>query len=294
MAATETILLPVAASAGAKGGVLATPFQYLLTGVETFKFVSFSDDPNAQWEIGGRMLNAAGTITPFDFIVPQVLTALHATILRVGAGALLTLTVRVRLSSTNPMWGRHWAQVQLQQGEGVAATILGTLVQSYVTGNLPAAWPGTAITAPVDGTGIPVRLTGALPAQGAAAVVPIDPVAADARVQYVTISVGMTTSVAAGARRPVLRWPSGPNSWCRMPACATFGPSVTFSCTWGLGLSAVDASAQLACSQGLPDKLFAEFADAQTAPTIQVVGIDAADQIGAIEVTTMRWVDPRQ
>jgi hypothetical protein len=154
--ATER-LFPSSGAAPAIGrGLVASSFQYYLSGEESLRIETLT--PNAAgtrvqvstrlWRESDRQIQiereeivgtAAGTQTDFPL----------------DAGALLNL--RIGTTTSTVAYGRVFVRAQLVRGSGAAATIVGTLLQGYISAQQDLAWPGSPIEKMRDAPGVVIN-----------------------------------------------------------------------------------------------------------------------------------------
>jgi hypothetical protein len=111
------------------------------------------------------------------------------------------LNLTVFASAGTPTIGQTFVIVQLVRGKGAAATVLGTLLQAYVTSTQHLAFPGSPVQSSLDGPGAVRMFGGTQPAAGLnfTEIVPFG-----ARWQLLAIRTRLTTSAVVATRVPIL------------------------------------------------------------------------------------------
>jgi hypothetical protein len=249
--------------------------------------LAIADVTPSQYAMNGRMMQADGSIVPFAYVGDFGNSATFApTDFPVGAGTLLTLIVQVFTESGQSLWGRNWVQVQLIQGSGASATVLGTLVQSVITTAIPAAWPGTIFRPPLDGPGFPTATAFGSPSGAAGATLSIT---GPFRAQLLGINFLYVCSGAAGNRIPTVQMSiGGAHPWFAAVQ-PSIGPGVSRQCFFVPGLATADYSAVLGFSiVGLPAVVILKPTD-----TISLggAGLDVGDQFQNVTMSWLRWYD---
>lgn len=264
------------------------PALFILTGVERLRVLAITDDGNATYSVNGRMQTPKGDVVPFSFVGQSTNTAvLQTQDFNLGAGTLLTLTVQIVQQSGTQMWGRDWVQVQVIEGTGTGAVVLGTLVQSYVTASLPVAWPGTPFRAAVEGPGLTrtTNIFGSIPGTSTAHFTPGHPF----RAQLLGFSFSYTSDAVAGSRimEFFFQGPFGTNAW--VVQSLGQAPSTTRSYFFVPGAASVDYSAiNGVFVYGVPEDVFLNATDTLL---IQAGNADVGDTFNNGNVVWRSWYD---
>lgn len=139
-------LYPGTASPIIGRGLVASSFQYYLTGVESLRVVMQSLVAGVKLELACRLWRESdrAVVLSRELIdsgtgIPTPVTTEYA----LDAGALLN--VRLGVASGTPAHGAIWVRVQLIQGAGAAAVVVGTLLQGFVSTSNDLGWPGSPI-----------------------------------------------------------------------------------------------------------------------------------------------------
>lgn len=169
----------------AGGSVVASSFQYLLTGEERLlvtvrwfarALVGGVTVAGRSWrsqtnDLSVFLVNTAQS--PTTGSQPSSTNGNLSAEITLDAGALLNL--RVSTDDMARKLGTCFVRVQLQRGSGTAATVLGTLLQGYISPGNDLGWPGSALTTMHAGRGVvlseiwsfqpgPLRATATVPA----------------------------------------------------------------------------------------------------------------------------------
>lgn len=283
------IILPARRGAvlAADGVAPLAPFQFVLSTFERLRVLTYSDDASAVYTIAGRVHRGDGTISTFAFQHAQVSeNSSPLKDVNVGAGALLTVSVYVSTQNGVSRHGRNWVRVQVIQGEGAAATVLGTLVQAYVTKQDPVAWPGTPFRSPTEGPGLVEFIEGTAPAAGGAAELTFTP---DRRYRIDALSVIFDTAAGGSARRVFVRQVTANGVDALFPAPFPQPASTTQTYVFGRGLPNLDASANGMVAGALPIELWSTNVSSYE---VNAALIAAADQFTAVGAQVTRWFDP--
>jgi hypothetical protein len=138
-------------------GLVASSFQYYLTGDEFLRVeASAPQISNIVVDIGARHWREADRVIQVHrerLVVDQLASVTRADY-ALDAGALLNL--RVSTANAAAVLGRLFVRAQLTVGSGAAASVLGTLLQGYISPANDRAWPGSPIETMHDGLGAEV------------------------------------------------------------------------------------------------------------------------------------------
>lgn len=190
-------VFPAAPALGPGGRILAAPFQFLLTGDDRLRIVSFNSLTGVVVAIQGYRMDPAGEKHPLRQVhTPNTDRTVATDDFALGAGALLNLTVFAAAGA--PLIGQTFVILQLVRGVGAAAVVLGTLLAGYVTARQPLGWPGSPIVSSLEGEPVIRVVTGTDPAAGAEV---SETVPTGARWELLSVRYTLVTSAVAGARR---------------------------------------------------------------------------------------------
>jgi hypothetical protein len=232
----ETVF-PARSPAGRAAGLVASPYQYLMTGEDNLVVTTWSDDGTLSLDLTGRFLKPDGEILPFvRSLTSGATTAGVVTPLPLGPGYLLNLSITAAAGAAVP-WGRLYARVDVARGTVGPRVVLGTLIAGYVTSVMYLAWPGSAIVYPWDGAGFLEWLTIPDPAVGGR---PSSAAPGISRWQIAAARTVLSTSATAGARRPVLQVRVGGVDYLEFGLPLAVGPSDTATCYWAAGMGGAD------------------------------------------------------
>ncbi len=286
--AGESILRPPRVTYGPILNNLGTPTQFVLSDVNRLRFLFHTDDAAVVWVVTGRMQRPDTQIVPFAFnVATQGAFIVSTQDLNVGAGTLLTLTVTITNQSGVSFWGRNWAQVQVIEGTGAAAIILGTLVQSHATTFMPAAWPGTPFRASIEGPGL-VQFQ-ALANPGAGLQAHWNP-PGGARARFLSIGFLLTTAAGGGTRTPGVTFLIGGGTALTIWSPVGQAAGVAHQYWFASGGPQIDNSATFGhVNVPLPSYLpLKGFDEVDTA----VVSMAGGDTITGCVVAFERWLEP--
>jgi len=134
-------------------GLIASSFQYLLTGTETLRVLTMPLGTGATFTLQSRQYRKATDDTQVSEhqLRGTVVGNTQVSDIPLTAGALLN--VRLSLTPASIRTGQVWAEVHLVQGQTGSTKIIGTLMQGYMGGDVALAWPGSAIQSLHDGRG---------------------------------------------------------------------------------------------------------------------------------------------
>lgn len=215
-------------------GLIASPFQFLVTGEDNLAITTRNSVAGAVVEVDYRFLEDG-------VLVPQATSLLHVpntdrtaktTYHKLGTGALLNL--RIIASAGAPAIGQTFVTVRVIRGDGAQGLALGTLVQGYVTGTQDLAWPGSPIQNSLE-PGYAVRMIqGTDPAAGAelAEILPFG-----VRWELLSFVVRLVTDATVGTRFVFLQIElPNPVPPLNFSASNVQPASQTFDYTWAAGL----------------------------------------------------------
>jgi hypothetical protein len=149
----------------AAGRVIASPFQFVLTGEDNLRVISLNSLAGVRVKIQGRRLNDRGKVDAFAFDhVPNSDRSARSEDYALGVGAILNLVVFAYAGT--PVVGQTFVITQLIRGFGASAVVLGTLLQGYVTSVQELAWPGSPLVSSTDGEPYVRNIVGTAPGVG--------------------------------------------------------------------------------------------------------------------------------
>jgi hypothetical protein len=193
---------------GAEGRPIVEPGALLVTGNDNLRVNSWNALAGVTLTIRLRFIDAqTGDIVANDFThTPNTNRTRATTDFPLSIGFPLNVTVFA--SSGTPSIGQCFVQVQIIRGFGGATTLLATLLQGYVTSVQALAYPGTPITASIDGNGAIRSITGTTPGAG---VDVSETVPSGARWELLSFEATLLTSAVVGTRTPLLVMTDGVN-----------------------------------------------------------------------------------
>jgi hypothetical protein len=239
--ANESVF-PAAAPVTIGRGLVASSFQFYLSGTESLRVTTitrfFAVDVDVAWRFWREDTRAIQINR--QAIRVSGLVATDTTDIPLDAGAIVNL--RVGTATTLPKYGQVFVRVEIVQGSGPAATVLGTLLQGYISASNDLAWPGSPLQSMHDSRGTVVDAGWDLfqgPLRGEKTV------PTGARWVLMAGSLLLTTGAAAGTRGAIFELFTHAGSYIyRCASDATVGPgsSMQYSIGSGLGLASAPAN----------------------------------------------------
>lgn len=265
------------------GKVLATPFQFYVTGEDKLVLVTWSSVV-CTVAFEGRWWSTEGRIEPFRHTFrTDGTTVAQSFAVNVQAGFLLNCAVDVVSGSVAP--GQCFAQLLIGRGQGTTFVKLGTVLQGYIGTSKFLGFPGSPLEASLEGRGYYNRQSIASPAAGAAW--SIRP--GTGKLWRLYSLCGLFTASIAGANRSVYLefLVNGLALQRRLAPVYAHPPGVASLYTWAPGLTTTTTNAQLANNAPLPDPCWL---DATTDVYGQVFTLDVADQWSSLHVQYEEWL----
>lgn len=214
------------------GRVIASPFQFAVTGEDHLRVAAWNTQPGARVGITWRFIDAATNEIKVgqDTLVPTSNAAINIKNVPLSAGFILNLIIT---ASGDPKLGQTFVRVLLMRGFTGALLAVGTMLQGYVTTQQVLAWPGSPIanSDSVEGHLASPALTPLGVGVGATVDVP-------AGLHWTLLAATITalTSGVAGLRRGVvLVGFAGANYMVYHPQ--TVGPGLAWNFSWATGLT---------------------------------------------------------
>ena len=209
--ATERVVL-ASPLALAGGRVIASPFQFYVTGEDNLQVVSTNSLSGVRVAVQGRYLTPAGEIKTFGFThTPNADRTTKSDIFQLGIGAVLNLTMFA--SAGSPRIGQTFVQAKLIRGLAGATIVLGTLLQGYITAAQELSWPGSPLQDSLEAGGVLRILTGTNPAAGSEI---LETVPTGAQWELLSFRATFVTSTAAATRLPALEIDDGTTTYIRI------------------------------------------------------------------------------
>lgn len=241
---TETIIRPGAA---ASGRVTPASFPFYTTGEDNLRITSYNSAAGVSLKINGRLIDNAGKANADSWDhTPNTDRSAKTTDITLSGSTLLNMTVFAGAGS--PKIGQTFVIVQLIRGTGVAALVLGTILQGYVTSVQAIGWPGSPIQSSIEGGGITRFIQGTNPGPG---VQILETVPAGARWELLTIGAQFATSATPATRRPRIGIISGGVHLIDNYHIGTMGASSSFGFAWAQGMALTVAFAAASAYSGL-------------------------------------------
>jgi hypothetical protein len=268
----------------AGGKVITSPFQFYSSGEDNIRVTSLNSVAGVRLKIQGRFIDSASVISSLAHDhIPNSDRTSKTTEFALGIGAVLNLTVFA--SAGTPTIGQTFVIVQLVRGSGAAATVLGTLLQAYVTSTQHLAFPGSPVQSSLDGPGAVRMFGGTQPAAGLnfTEIVPVG-----ARWQLLAIRTRLTTSAAVATRVPILTIVNNAADQIYLPQYRGSPAGASDFYVWAAGTAPFTAVAVGYNVAPLPTDLPLSGLVAVTCTT---PGLDVADQWFAPLFTIREWLE---
>jgi hypothetical protein len=268
----------------AGGRVIVSPFQFYSNGEDNIRVTSFNAVSGVRLKIQGRFIDSQQLITPLAHDhTPNTDRTAVTTEFALGVGAVLNFNVFA--SAGAPTTGQTFVIVQLIRGKGAAATVLGTLLQAYVTLTQHLAFPGSPIQSSLDGPGAVRMFAGTVPAAGIN-FTEISPFGA--RWQLLAVRTRLTTSAVVATRIPILTIVNNATDQIYLPQYRGSPASASDFYVWAAGVPAFTPAAVGYNAAPLPTDLpLPQF----TAITCTTPGLDVGDQWFAPILTVREWLE---
>lgn len=268
----------------AGGRLVAAPYQFVTTGEENLRVLSANSMPSLRLKIQGLRLSERGENVPFVYDhVSSSDRSVAKTEHALGFGALLHLTVFAVGGS--PPIGQTFVIVQVIRGIGVAATVLGTLLQGYVTSTQALGWPGSPIMNSTEGEPFIRVLSGTQPAAGADF---SETCPTGARWELQRVFANYTASAVAGTRLVQFRLVQGGVVVALLASARDVIISESANFMWAQNLPVLAASGSDIRQQAIPDRTILNSGDSFISFT---TGMLAGDQWAAPRYVVREWLE---
>lgn len=273
-----------AAELGQDGQPVVEPGAFFVDGSYGIRINSWNSLAGVVITVRARFLNSDGRLINQEWThTPNSNRTKATSDFPLGVGFPLNVTAFA--STGTPLIGQTFVQVQIISGLGGATTLLGTMLQDYVTSVQALAWPGSPIRSSIEGGGFPRTIVGAAPAAGAQV---IETVPTGARWVLRSWFQQFATAVAVANRFLFLQVFSGANQKMMSPSPVAQAASLTWFYTWAPGL----------VSQVGGDPRFIAMAYATQFPIlaaetlqVSVTNLQAADQLSAPIYTVEEFLE---
>lgn len=270
------------------GGDAAAFFPFATTGEDNLRVTTFNSVGGVNVEIAGRVRGADGTPKTFSFIHALTDDRLAQSVnYALSAGVLLNLTVHT--TGQEILFGHAFVIVQLIRGFTGDTTVLGTLLQGYITGTQHLSWPGSPIKHTREHDGVVRFLYPADPGAGLAVTQLVPP---GAIWQPISLRFRFTASAAAANRQPFVSFFDGLGGTELYHVASPFiviANGDIFS-TFGAG-AFVDNATMLGSmrAQGLPA---VELGQLYTI-VLNAAAFQAGDQLRSVVIGVREWLEGR-
>jgi len=266
-------------------GVIATPFQFHVTGEDNLEITTFNSVAGVRVDVHVRFLDDSDVVSKAYAIhhTPNTDRTAATTRHALGAGALLNL--RAVAGAGSPLVGQTFVIVRVVRGMTANAIALGTLVQGYVTGNQDLAYPGSPLVGSTD-VEPPVRFViGTDPPAGTQST---ETVPSGARWEVVMYTIALNTSAVAATRRLSLHINTVAEFLGQFTPSATQAASLRYVYTFGQGLSSEGAVKSAFVNYPLATSLILS-AGARLITSIE--NLDAGDNLEAPKMHIREWLE---
>lgn len=284
----ESVFLAAPLATG-RGGIIASPFQFIFTGEDHLRVATVNVASGRRIVIQGRWLaDGAAQVDSFSAAFDMTASGIEQRQrIPMGKGVLLNLVALATAGLVLP--GQCFVRVDVMRGLD-AQLLLGTLISGYVGSWGPLAWPGSVLQQPTDGPGWPNLVLSTTPAAGFAPSITV-PEETKWRVQ--SARVQLTTDATPGNRTIFLELVEQNNVIETLPPSQVQPPSTTFTYTWSAAggrdnaVSPIHSSGSLASPAYLTD-----FGGGNSRVRIATIGLQPADQFTELRVMTEEWRHP--
>lgn len=262
------------------------PPSSLYVGREDKLFVtSYNSASGFSVEVHTRMLLPSGVVVPgVQIHVPNSDRSSKTSLIPLAEGFLLNVLVIASAGSAKR--GQCYVVVGLSRGDGPVTINHQVMTQGYVfnAGNL--VWPGGPMEQPTQGLGYVRTYNGTQPAAGAEIneVVPTG-----ARWRLVALRNNLTTAVAVANRKPAIKLVIGALGAAFSPSPVTQTASLSWAYDTHIGMSSYTAADTTDVVMPIPASILLP---AGAVIATATVGIQAADQWAAPNVTIEEWIEP--
>jgi hypothetical protein len=266
--------------------VLTGPYELYLRGNESLRLTSWNSLVGVVLALQGRFLTSENVWSELrESHTPNTDRSPRTQVYQVAGSLVSNLVLFAEVGA--PFVGQTFVKLELVQGDGAAATVLGVVLQGYVTNNVALAWPGSPVVNSLDGGGYHRVLNGALPAVGGPW---FETVPSNARWELTSALVPLSTDAVAGVRvvyfrlfDPVLG--GGPFFY----ASQNQPPSTAFTYKFAPGVTGLVEALASNVTMGIPLRMM--FAAGQ-AIYVANNGPSFGDQFGQGAYTVREWIVP--
>ena len=276
---------PATAPAAIGRGLVASSFQYYLSGAENLRLEIYSFTAAVQVDVAYRFWREDDRSIQIAKQSFSSLTYL-ATVGRnykLDAGALLG--VRVSTPNTTINYGHLFVRAQIIRGLEGGTEVLGTLLQGYINAENDRAWPGSPIEQFKDAPGVPTDIGWTNLGTSVEATI-----ASKQRFRFLGGRVRLTTSAVVANRTvyAVTRGTSGLVTWTAgAPAVQTASQLVYYS---------IGSGSQAASAPTVPTMVIPFPAAMDLGPGAKVefgcINIQAGDFFDVDGGEALQWLDP--
>jgi len=225
----------------------------------------------------GELVDSGDQLKPTS---DRLLTTFDA---QLGAG--FPLNVNVFALAGTPLIGQCFVQVQIVRGTGVAATVLATVLQGYVSATQALSWPGSPLQNSLDGQGALRSIFTAAGALGQEVGVNV-PV--NARFQIMAFRGKFVTDATVAARNPSLAFADAFSGYVNSPMNSAQPAGTTFFYTWMTGFGYLVASLGTNFQASLPVGMLLPAGHSVATGTS---GIQITDQWFNVDLVVRDWID---
>lgn len=265
------------------GQGLVSPLQFATTGDDNLRIGTLAMAGGVTVRVRGRFLRPDGSVEYFSHDHETTGDSLlHTSDAKLGEGFLLNLSA-ICIDPITQL-GSVFCVVHVIRGLTGATELMGVLLQGYVTTAVALAWPGSPIVHPLEGRGLAETVPFTSPALGADLDVGVD---LGMLYQIHTFSGVLTTSAAAGNRRPYFSLNAGFGIYFLSPHSNTVGPSSSVRFCWCAGAMYSDNTIINNVPAPLPIGL--RVPQGHHIQTVTPL-LDAGDQWSELRIGADRWL----
>lgn len=281
--ATELLLTPQLAEPVA-GRLSPAPYSFQFTHADALRLTVHNSQSGVEVAVHYRLLTQdAGILATVYRATPATDRTATAFEFVIGEGYLLNATVFA--SSGSPRRGQTFVRLQAIHGRTLSATVLGTIVQGYVTGQQDRAWPGSPLEGSLEGDGYTRTLSGTDPAAGTSIQETV-PTGARWRVRAAKTQLATSATVAT---RKVYAQQLVPGAFAVAWSWQTLAQvaSETNDYFWALGLPVEATPPSNKGVAGLPDIVLL----AGSTFVIGAISLQPGDDFNTPQLTLDEWVE---
>lgn len=243
----EELVAPVLAAPRA-GALAPSPYSFLFTGEDWLRLTATNGVFGNRIAVHYRMQRPGAPAHASRHVLqmgaPYVTTSAEFTL---GEGYLLNATVF--MEGSNPTGAQAFVTLRVIRGRGPNATVLGTIVQGYITEKQDLGWPGSPISDALSGRGAErlAFVSQPAPGQDLAQIIP-----SGARWEVLSIAASFTADATVFGREALALGQTGGVPLWQVPQPLRTEASRTSYYYWAQGLEGYGASILFVGTAPLP------------------------------------------